>query len=90
MTVRERTAVAKALSSSGLKAIVVKSNVVGELQIQGVGHDGRMTTVFLPSSVGLQQPKLVNMLDYGPVSSWRNSSSFLSAVRMGHITVVLQ
>jgi hypothetical protein len=90
MTVREKTALAKSLAKPGIKAIVVKSNVVGELQIQGVGHDGKLTTVFLPSSAGAQTPREVNMLDYGPVASWRNSRSFLAAVRMGHITVTLQ
>jgi hypothetical protein len=48
-----------------------------------------MTTVFLPSSVGMKEPRFVNLLDYGPIESWRASRSFLAAVRMGHVSVVL-
>ena len=89
MTVRQKTALVKALAQPGLKALNVKSNVVGELQIQGSGYNGNMTTVFLPSSLGLQEPRFVNLLDYGPIEAWRSSRSFLAAVRMGHVSVVL-
>lgn len=89
MTVRQKTALVKAMAEPGVQQLRVRSNVVGELQIQCVGYDGNMTTVFLPSSVGLMEPRFVNLLDYGSVESWRNSRSFLAAVRMGHISVVL-
>ena len=89
MTVRQKTALVKALAQPGIKVLRVRSNVVGELQIQVAGYDGNMKTVFIPTSVGLADPRFVNLLDYGPVESWRVSRSFLAAVRMGHISVVL-
>lgn len=89
MTVREKTALSKSLAKQGIKAVFAKSSIVGELQIQCIGHDGKLTTVFLPSSLGLTKPRLVNLLDYGPVSSWRESRSLLNAVRLGHVSVTL-
>lgn len=88
MTVRQRTALVKALSQPGLTTLKIKSNVVGEIQLQVAGYDGNMKTVFVPSSVG-SEPRIVNLLDYGPVESWRSSRSFLAAVRMGHVSVTL-
>lgn len=90
MTVRQKTALVKTLARSGLKTLCVKSNVVGELQMQAMGYDGTLKTVFLPSSVGLSEPRFVNLLDYAPVEAWRTSRSFLAAVRMGHVNVTLE
>lgn len=89
MTVRAKTELHRALAIADLKALYVSSNVVGELQVQAIGHDGKMATVFLPSSVGLAEPRLVNLLDSAPVASWRASRSLMAAVRAGHVHVTL-
>ena len=89
MTVRAKTELHKALSTPDLVGLMARSNVVGELQVQAIGYDGKMVSVFLPSSVGLTEPRLVNLLDSAPASAWKASRSFLAAVRAGHVHVTL-
>jgi hypothetical protein len=90
MTVRAKTEIYRALNAPGITQIWVKSNIVGELQVQAIGYDGTMQTVFVPSSIGLAEPRLVNLIDFASASSWRASRSLMAAVRMGHITVTLK
>lgn len=91
MTVRAKSALSRALvSTAKVKAIWAKSNVVGELQVQVVGHDGKLTTVFIPSSAGRADARSVNLLDWAPAAEWRRSRSLLAAVRQGHVTVQVE
>ena len=89
MTVREKAALSKQLSRPGIKSIRAKSNIIGELQIVSYLKDGTSVVVFLPSSVGVTNPRWVNLLDWCSVETWRESKSLLNAVRMGHVTVIL-
>ena len=90
MTVRSRTNLHRALADTNVKALLARSNVVGDLQIQAIGFEGKMVAVFVPSSVGVREPRLVNLLDYAPAAAWRDSRSLMAAVRAGHILVTLQ
>ena len=90
MTVRAKTEIYRALNAQNITAVWVKSTIVGELQIQAVGYDGEMQTVFIPSSVGVAEPRLVNLIGFASASSWRASRSLMAAVRAGHITVTLK
>lgn len=78
------------MNPAKVKAIWAKSNVVGELQVQVVGHDGKLTTVFIPSSAGRPDARSVNLLDWAPATEWRRSRSLLAAVRQGHVTVQVE
>lgn len=49
-----------------------------------------MITVFLPSSVGRNEPRLVNLLDHAPQKAWRASRSLMAAVRAGHVEIILK
>ncbi len=89
MTVRAKTELHRALAATDLVALWAKSNTVGELQVQALGPEGRMQTVFIPSSVGLAEPRLVNLLDYASQSAWRASRSLMAAVRAGHVEIIL-
>ncbi len=88
MTVRARTELHRSLGK-GVTALFAKSNIVGELQVQVRGHDGKLTTIFIPSSVG-QEPRLINLLDSATAQAWRESKSLLAAVRLGHLTVTVK
>jgi hypothetical protein len=90
MTVRQKSELSKSLLSDKVKKILAKSNIVGELQVQVVNHEGKLETVFIPSSTGRQQPKWINLLDFAPASEWKRSRSLMAAVRQGHLTVTLQ
>jgi hypothetical protein len=90
MTVRAKSNLSRALSGAAkVKAIMAKSNVVGELQVQVVGLEGKLITVFIPSSAGRAEPRLVNLLDSATAAEWKKSRSLLAAVRIGHLTVTL-
>lgn len=90
MTVRAKSELSKALASGSVKALWAKSNVVGELQVQVTNHEGKLETVFIPSSVGRIEPRLINLLNFAPALEWKKSRSLLAAVRAGHLTVTLQ
>ena len=90
MTVRAKSDLSRALGAADkVKALMAKSNVVGELQVQVVGHEGKLTTVFIPTSAGRAEPRLVNLLDSATAEEWKRSRSLLAAVRAGHLTVTL-
>jgi len=89
MTVRAKSELSKALSSGNVKSLMAKSNVVGELQVQVINHDGKMDTMFIPSSAG-GHVRWVNLFSFAPASEWKKSRSLMAAVRAGHLTVKLQ
>ena len=80
MTVRAKTALAKALAKPGISKLVVRSTTVGELQIQ-VTVGGKTETIFLKSTP-------VDLFTVAKASDWRKSSSLLDAVRLGHVAIV--
>ena len=90
MTVRAKSELSKALASDRVKVVLAKSNIVGELQVQVVNHEGKLETVFIPSSTGRAQPRWINLLDFAPAAEWKRSRSLMAAVRQGHLTVTLQ
>jgi len=90
MTVRAKAELSRVLGSgTSIKAIWARSNVVGELQVQVIGHEGTVETVFIPSAVGGQDRK-VNLLNYATPKQWKKSRSLLAAVRLGHLTVTVE
>lgn len=90
MTVRAKSQLSTSLVSANIKALLVKSNVSGEFQLQvGDGRDG-VVSVFIPSSVGQSNPRYVNLLDHAPAQEWRKSKSLMAAVRGGHLSVLLK
>lgn len=89
MTVREKAALTKALAKHGIARVMVKSNIVGELQIQ-CEDGGKVVNVFIPSSLRSADPSWVNLLDFATLAAWRDSKSLLNAVRMGYLTVRLE
>jgi hypothetical protein len=90
MTVRAKSELHRALSKPGVAAIWARSNTVGELQVQVKDHEGKLTTVFIPSSRGAPEPRFINLLDHAPAAHWRDSKSLLAAVRLGHLHVTLK
>jgi len=90
MTVRAKSELSKSLTSDKVTALMAKSNIVGELQVQVVNREGKLETVFIPSSAGRAQPRLVNLLDFAPAIEWKRSRSLMAAVRQGHLTVTIQ
>ncbi len=90
MTVREKSSLNRALGQHhDVSALWAISHVVGELQVQAVGYEGRMVTVFIPSSVGQSEPRSVNLIDSAPASAWKASRSLMAAVRAGYVHVTL-
>jgi len=90
MTVRAKNELYRALAiSEKPKALWAKSNVTGEVQVQAIGYDGQLVSVFIPSSVGAATPRLINLLESAPVEAWRSSRSLMATVRLGHIDVTL-
>jgi hypothetical protein len=90
MTVREKAQLSRLLkSSTKIKAIWARSKIVGELQVQVIGREGTVETVYVPSSANGQDRK-INLLDFATAKQWQKSRSFLSAVSMGHLVVTLE
>ena len=90
MTVRAKSELGRVLGSgTSIKALWAKSHVVGELQVQVMGLEGKIVTVFLPSSAGGIERK-VNLLKYATPAHWKKSRSLLAAVRLGHLTVTVE
>lgn len=89
MTVRAKTQLHRALSQTDVSSVWIRSHCVGELQVQAIGYEGRMATVFIPSSVGLQEPRLVDLIQFAPAAAWKASRSLMAAVRAGHVHVTL-
>jgi len=91
MTVRAKSQLSTSLSSgANIKALLVKSNVSGEFQLQVGDGKGGAVSVFVPSSAGQSNPRYVNLLEYASAQEWRKSKSLMAAVRGGHLSVLLK
>ena len=90
MTVRERARISRNLGSrNDIRAIEATSNITGELQVQVIDENGIAKHVFIPSSVG-GKVRPINLLAYATKDQWRDSRSFLDAIRLGHLTVTIK
>ena len=80
MTVRQRMHLAKALATPGLAKLEVQSAAVGELQLQVLVGTGQ-------ESIFIRREVWTDLLSIATQESWKNSSSLLNAVRLGHLRV---
>jgi hypothetical protein len=89
MTVRGKAEIVRQLAGPGIRRILVSSSLMGELQIQADGPKGETIQVFVPSSAGQPNPRYLDLVPLAPASAWRQSRTFLAAIRDGYLQVQL-